>query len=120
MKKGKGIIERSNFREEVAVQPRSTDSKTNSLTLTRNQVFHINSNVIYGIDEEENTELQIDERKRRRSEMHGDQMDILMGQNANGLQTDIINQGVVISGGDLTAPSQIVLAELARQASHLQ
>lgn len=56
--------------------------------------------MIYGLDEEENAELQLEERKRRMSDMKLDQMDILIGQHITGLQIDKNIQGTVISGRD--------------------
>ncbi|KAL8121332.1 hypothetical protein AgCh_018172 [Apium graveolens] len=58
------------------------------------------------VDEE--TRLQLEERKRRRG-------DIVMNQGSDGRGQ--LN-GSVISGRDLAAPGNNVLAELARQASH--
>lgn len=77
--------------------------------------------MLYGLNEEDNIGLKIDERKRRRGDPTTDgMMDIGMGLSVTGSQVMVQNTEAVISDGDLAASSQSFPAKLVVQASRSQ
>lgn len=114
-KGGKLIIRGSSSRKVV---------NTESRVIAKDVVlagFKSNSNILYGLADEENIGLKIDERnKRRREDISGSKiMDVEMGLVHTG-PLQLKNMDADISNGDLAASSTIVPAESALQASHLQ
>ncbi|KAK1400293.1 hypothetical protein POM88_010156 [Heracleum sosnowskyi] len=80
--------------------------------------FNTSLNILYGIIDEESDTLQIEERKRRRGESgRMGQGDTEMGYEINGPENQINKDRAGISNTDLAAPIELVMAELARQAS---
>lgn len=68
-KKGKEVIVGRNYRDIVEQRIRVVDGNSNSLTTAINQGFTTNINKLYEINEDEETGLQLEERKRRRGEI---------------------------------------------------
>lgn len=100
-KKDIEIRKGSDCRELVGKGSQIDTSKTTSNFPAKFKGFNTTSNLLYGLNEEDNDVLHLEERKRRRSELEG------VGQ----------EEGSAISIGDLSAPTKHVLAELAMQAS---
>lgn len=118
-KKGKEIRKESDHRDMVVMKGGVNRNTTNSSLAPKFQGFNTTSNLLYGLNEEDNVGLQIEERKRRRSEIE----EVGLVDTVMGLQTNVMNveqntRGAAISAEDLVEPRNNVLAELARQASH--
>lgn len=108
------IIKENNSRDVVS-------SKSNALNADGQLAgFKTNSNILYGLNQEENIGLKIDEHKRRREDpMLKNIMDIDMGLMSTGPQvTEQPEAGV--SNTYSTASIFSTSAELALQASRLQ
>lgn len=120
-KKGKEIKEVSNLRDTDDNKLDKTNIISNAVIPATSKGFIVNSNVLYELDENDSMSVQLDERKRRRFEIEevGHLESGLDHQNI-GLQTKENTKGVVTSVGDLTAPNDTVMAELALQASRPQ
>lgn len=74
-------------------------------------------NALYGLDEVDTVGLELEERKRRRSDEEVGLVDVVIGHVDSGLLTEQRNQGSGIFEMDLSASNKNVLAELALQAS---
>lgn len=96
------------------------ESRDNSIG-TKLTGFNTISNLLYGLNEEENIGLKIKERKRRRGDptLQGT-MDIDVGLNIVGPQSPEQQSEVGIFNGDLAASSQTFSAKLPVQASQSQ
>lgn len=83
--------------------------------------YSTNSNLLFGLNEEESSGLKIDERKKRREDptILG-HMDIDMGLTLPGPQIQTQAKEADISTGDLAVSTSSIMAELARQASRSQ
>lgn len=90
---------------------------TNSVITAKFMGFHTMPNMLYGLDEADTVGLELEERKRMRSDISVGLKDIEMGHDNSGIETEQRNQGFDISKVDLSAPKNNVLAELALQAS---
>lgn len=119
-KKGKGIREESDFRELVSQKGKTGVSKSNSLIPAIIQGYNPTSNVLYDSNADESDGLQLEERKRRRSDIDMGLLDHVSIHQDDGLQKDQHKHGSVISGGDLAGLKNNVLVELAMQASQQQ
>lgn len=76
---------------------------------------------MYELEKNDSMSVQLDERKRRRFEIEEvAHLESGLGHQNIGLQTKEDTRGVVISVGDLAAPDDTVMAELALQASRPQ
>lgn len=116
--KGKEINLGSNPRSLVEDEVKKISNVTDSLSNTTLQGFSNNSNALYGITDENNEILQLDERKRKRSVLNDVEiMDVDTGLQNAGSQHGIIQKEAAISVGDLSASTIDSSAELARQAS---
>lgn len=100
----------SDCRDLAVPKIRVNAGKTNSLSKAINQRFTSNSNALYELNEGEDIGLQLDERKRRRGETELDQGNYVRWQ----------LKGTVISDGDLSAPGNNDMDELAMQANQVQ
>lgn len=118
-KKDKEIRVASNFRKEVETE---IHDKGNDLAKRKEaslKGFSTTSNILYGLNEEDNDVILLEDRKRRRGANSGQgNMEIEMGQNPSVLQTGQQQGETVISHGDFSVSTQTFPAELARQASH--
>lgn len=82
--------------------------------------FKTNSNLLYGLHEEENIGIKFDERKRRREDpVSNSIMDVDMGLPSTGLQVTEHTEADV-SKNDSTTSISTISAEPAVQASRLQ
>lgn len=105
----------------AVTEPRADIGKINSLSSAKIQVFNIASNVLYEINEDDNMGLHLEERKRQRSEVETvGHMEIDLGHQLENSITEHATKENAISSGDLTASTNQILAELARQANHQQ
>lgn len=77
--------------------------------------FTTSSNLLYGLNEEVDIGLKVDNCKRRRGEMGI--MDVDLGLNKTGQLLVTDRTETVISETDLTVSSQTIQAKLAQQAS---
>lgn len=112
---GRHVIKESNSRKVV-----TPESRTN-ITKKKLAGFKINSNVLYGLGEEENIGLRFDERKRSREDPAASGLgDVIMSPLLIGPQVNEHTSDASISTSDLSASSTSVLAELALQASRFQ
>lgn len=103
LKKRKEIRKESNNRDLIVTETRAGIGKTNSLVHAKIQGYTIASNMLYRLNEDDNVGLQLEERKRRRSEVEEvGRMEIDMGQQTNGSNTKQVTSETVISGEDLT------------------
>lgn len=112
---GKQISKRSNSRRLVVTESRPNNSN--------NQLagFTTNSNLLYGLHEEENIGLQFEERERRRENPIAPGVkDIIMGSTSDGPQAIEQHLEADISDGDLAASTTSGTAKLALQASRLK
>ena len=114
-KKGKEIRKGNDYRDMVDWK---AGSATNSLLNANLKGFTANSNSLYDLDDEDNVSLQLEERKRRRSETTvGGNMDIEMGFQNGGPEVVLHQKDPVVSSGDSSASTKNLQAELAMQAS---
>lgn len=115
------INQLSVFRDE---RGKGTDFGVQKSSLLRSanlKGFITNSNILNGVEDEERDIFQLEERKRRRGDSGGLGHDIpVMGFPDTGPNKKTNNDGAGISDMDLAAPTDLVLAELARQASQLK
>lgn len=109
------VTERSNSRRLVNTE------KTAIISAKQMAGYNTNSNLLFEINEEENSGLKIDERKRRREDpsILG-RMDIDMGLSSTGPHIQVQTNEADISTGDLAASTSSIEAELAKQASRPQ
>lgn len=113
-KGGKEIIVGSSYRKETNPESRGFNAEDSRAG------FKTNSNVLYGLIEEENSGLKFDERKRRREDPNNiGVMDIDTGLNSSG-PSETKNKEADISKTDLDASITSTSAELALQASRFQ
>lgn len=109
------IIKESNSRRMVTAESRAI------ITEKKLAGFTTNSNVLYGLNEEENIGLKFNERKRSREDPSALGLnDVIMSQPLIGPQLNERSSDVGISTGDLPASSTSGSAELALQASRFQ
>lgn len=99
----------------------SGNSISKTLTPANFKGFSTSSNGLYDLNEEDNIGLQLEERKRRRSDTREVGLeDVEMGQR-NTILIEGHNQiGAIISTRDLSAPTEFAKTELALQASRAQ
>lgn len=117
-KKGKEISTESNCRSLVDYGARKISSVTNTTARANLKGFSTNSNILYEVNEEEIVDLQLEDRKRRRSESREiGNMDIEVGLLTNGPQEIQKQTEAVFSVGDFSASTKNASAELAEQAS---
>lgn len=121
LNKGKEIRKESDCRELAVADFQNKNVSTNYSINANLAGFQTNSNILYGLNEEDPIGLILDDRKRRRS-----------GSDSNGVMD--VDGGLIdrasldtkkyseaaISGRDLAASSTIISAELALQASRSQ
>ncbi|KAL1803807.1 hypothetical protein ACET3Z_032454 [Daucus carota] len=109
------VIKESNSRRVVTAESRAIVTERSLAGFTTN------SNVLYGLNEEENIGLKFNERKRIREDPSAlGPRDVVMSPAFVGPQLKEHVSEVGISTGDLPASSSSVLAELAMQASRFQ
>lgn len=111
------INQLSIFRDEFGKGANSATQRSSLLPSANLHRFSTNSNILFDVHYEESDILQIEERKRRIGELGGlGQGDTEMGYANTGPKNKNNNDGAGIFG-DLTPPTEPVLAELARQAN---
>lgn len=112
---GKEIIQGSNSRSLIVTEARNISSHNNLAG------FNKISNLLYGPNDDEDSGLQVDERKRRRGDPTiKETMDIDMGLKGTGTQVVVQHSEAAISGRDLTASTQSIPAKSAVQTSRSQ
>lgn len=113
-----GINQVSVYRDEIGKRAKSVTQKSSLLLPANLKGFNTNANILYGVIDEESDTLQIEKRKRRRGDLGGlGQGDTVTGYSDIGPNDQINNDGAGISNMDLIAPTECVLAELAKQTS---
>lgn len=114
----KEIRQVGDFRDKNGRSSKFVSKGSSSLSSANLKGFNTTSNMLFGLNEEESDTLQLEERKRRRGESGtlGQEFSDL-GHDHIGPIENIFTEGTVISKIDLTVPKDLVMAELALQAS---